>query len=290
MKAPSIRWGLYLMVALATCGSASALGTEELGNKPLNDANYTSWPGIMPVVNHPSRVYQQWVNGNELLFYAGDMTALNDTLQKFSRTGCKPLEVVLRPGPGVARTFAQKPVSCQWRLQLMSRVSGYLLSRDRGKEVWPDHPVLTVYVGNGIELEKLVLPAGMQVTSLTTAKLRALGGFKSTDKTVRGWTAGQLVALDPYDEGSRDAIAAMLKDDDNWVRLNAAHSLVAFGKKALPVLPQLRDALATDDAMLREAVRKTIQEIEKAEGREALERSHNELSAQIDQFVAARTK
>ena len=56
---------LASLVLIACCGPARALGTEDFGNAPLNAANYTDWPGIMPVVNHPSRVYHWWVNGNE---------------------------------------------------------------------------------------------------------------------------------------------------------------------------------------------------------------------------------
>jgi len=53
------------------------LGEEHFGNAALNEANFQDWPGIMPLVNHPSRVYHSWVNGNEHFYYRGDTPALN---------------------------------------------------------------------------------------------------------------------------------------------------------------------------------------------------------------------
>ena len=45
------------------------MGFEHVGNAPLNAVNYREWKGVMPVVNHPSRVYHTWVNGNEHFYY-----------------------------------------------------------------------------------------------------------------------------------------------------------------------------------------------------------------------------
>lgn len=75
---------MAVVLAAATAGGALALGEEDFGNKPLNAANFTDWPEIMPVVNHTSRVYHVWVNGNEYMYSAGDVAALNDTLQNLA--------------------------------------------------------------------------------------------------------------------------------------------------------------------------------------------------------------
>ena len=58
----------------------------------------------MPVVNHTSRVYHTWVNGNEHFYYQGNLDALNDTLRKFAQEKAVR-EVVLRPGPGMTTSF-----------------------------------------------------------------------------------------------------------------------------------------------------------------------------------------
>src|SRR6185369_288127 len=134
----------------------------------------------------------------------------------------------------------------------------------------------------------LRVPAGLPVISVTDVKRRVRDGLKSQDQSVRGWTNGELAALDPYDPESRDAIAGMLKDKENWVRLNAVGALQLMGRTAQPALPQLRAAMDTDDAQLKEAVQKAIQEIEQAEDKSAAERVHRETMERIRQFLASR--
>ena len=70
MLAP-LRAAAALVLAVALAAQALAEGTEEFGNKPLSPASYETWPGIAEVVNDKSRVYQNWVNGNENMYYAG---------------------------------------------------------------------------------------------------------------------------------------------------------------------------------------------------------------------------
>src|SRR4051812_398772 len=69
------------MSVLALSCSAWGLGTEDFGNKPLAEANYKEWKGIMPVVNDKARVYSNWVNGNEHFYYTGKAKELNAALE-----------------------------------------------------------------------------------------------------------------------------------------------------------------------------------------------------------------
>src|SRR5436309_2184984 len=87
------------LLVLGLSGRAWALGEEDFGNAALNEANFQDWPGIMPLVNHPSRVYHTWVNGNEHFYYRGDIAALNDALRKFAASKAEVHEVLLRPPP-----------------------------------------------------------------------------------------------------------------------------------------------------------------------------------------------
>jgi hypothetical protein len=240
----------------------------------------------MPVVNHPSRVYHLWVNGNEQCFYQGDLAALNDTLGKFARL---PGEVVLRPGPGETHSLQKdRAIPFSWHLQMYGGISRYLQGLEGGKQVWSDRPVLTVYVGGPIELNKLEIPKGATLLSITAVKKRTLEGLKSRDKTVRGWGAGVLTSLDPHDVESREAVAALLKDPDNWVRLNAAHSLPLFGKAAQANLPALRENLNSPDPQLKEAAAEGIRKIEAAQPQLDSDRRHEELLKEIDRYVASR--
>lgn len=290
MKAAMLKrvmWAAALVVAC--CGTAWALGEEDFGNEPLNAVNFNEWPGVMPVVNHPSRVYHQWVNGNEQCYYQGDVAALNDTLRKFAEVKTETRDVVLRPGPGQASSFdGSRKLPFSWHLQLYGGISKYVLGLPEGKKVWSDHPVLTVYTGGVIDLSKVEIPQGVTLLSVTEVKKRTREGLKSKDKTVRGWGAGVLASLDAYDPESREAVTVLLSDPDNWVRLNAAHSLPTFGKAAQPALPLLRKALETDDKDLKDAAQGSIQQIEQAHSAPDAERQHQAQLALIDRFVARR--
>lgn len=275
------------LLVVACCGTVRALGEEDFGNEPLNAANFNEWPGVMPVVNHPSRVYHQWVNGNEQCYYQGDVTALNDTLRKFAGVQTEARNVVLRPGPGEVSNFVEtRKVQFSWHLQMYGGISKYVLGLEDGKKVWSDHPVLTVYTGGTIDLNKVEIPKGVTLLSVTEVKKRTREGLKSKDKTVRGWGAGVLASLDAYDPESLQAVTALLSDPDNWVRLNAVHSLPTFGKAAQPALPLLRKNLETDDKDLKEAAQGSIGKIEQAAATPDAERRHREQLAQIDRFVA----
>ena len=65
------------IVGQLSAQQAFALATDEVGNKPLSELNYTEWKGIMPLVNDKARVYQVWVNGNEHFYFKGTTKPLN---------------------------------------------------------------------------------------------------------------------------------------------------------------------------------------------------------------------
>ena len=132
------------------------------------------------------------------------------------------------------------------------------------------------------------LPKGTPAVSVQDVKKRVREALKSKDMTVRGWGAGELIALDPYDADDRDVVAGLLKDPENWVRLNAAGALSVMGKMAQPAVPALREALNTNDEQLKERVQETLLKIEKAPDRSREETAHRELLARIQQVITAQ--
>jgi len=284
--------GRFLVLSTAlvlAAGAARALGMETYGNSPLSDANYRDWPGLMPVINHESRIYAWWVNGNEQFFYEGDAEAANGALRRLAAAADLAPEVVLRPGPATTQNFARdKTLAYDWNLHVIGGVAAHLRTRDRGDRIWVKHPVLTLRTGGKIDLARLSMPPGLKVTRLAQLKQRYREALDSRDQTVRGWGAGELAALDPYDEAGVTAIQALLADPDNWVRLNAAGSLATFGRKARPALPALRAARATEDARLRERIDEAIRTIEAAPDTSAAEQDHADQLRRIDAFLAVR--
>src|SRR5687768_3757719 len=111
-------WAVLAIVGSLTTQRAWGLGTETVGNEPLHEANYTDWKGIMPVINDKSRVYSNWVNGNEHFFYKSTTRELNAALVEFAKIEVKTHEVLLRPAPGIAHTFGRKEIPFNWELHI----------------------------------------------------------------------------------------------------------------------------------------------------------------------------
>jgi len=278
--------GLSVIVLLA-CGASQgwALGTEDFGNGPLIELNYKDWPGIMPLVNDPSRVYHSWVNGSEHFYYRGDVAAVNNALTNLAGVAAGPHEVVLRPGPGITHSFNHgQEIRFDWMLHLMGGISRHETTLDQGTKVWPKSPRITIHVDGKLDLQSLQVPKGVTLVSVDELSRRGREALASSDKTVRGWGAGELARLDPFNAENLSAIAKLLDDKDNWVRRNAAGALASFGKKAEPLLPTLREQLKTDDKQLQSQLEETIKKIEQAEDTTAAEREHRAIQEKIRKF------
>ncbi len=235
------RLALTMVVAVSCALSPKVygLGTEDFGNAPLNAANYREWKGVMPVVNHESRVYHTWVNGNEHFYYEGDNDALNDALRKFAAIEADVREVVLRPGQGETKTFGGKRIPYDWLLHIQGGISK---REEEGTNIWDKHPTMAVFVGGDhIELEKIKIPEGVVVLEVADLTERYLEGLKSDDHTVRGYAAYFLARVDPFNRQHVDAIAKLVDDENEWVRSMAAGAL-ARCREAIETIENAEDA------------------------------------------------
>jgi hypothetical protein len=274
------------LLALTVPTTAWALGEEQIGNEPLSAANYEKWPGLVEVVNDKARVYYSWVNGNENFYYFGTIAELNAALANFAKSELKEHEVVIRPDAGHVGSFhGENKFTFQWHLQIMDGIAGHLTTRDKGDLVWNKHPRLTIHVGSDIDLAKLEIPKGVKLLDVTDLSARAREGTGSKDKTVRGWCAGVIAHLDPHNADNQAAIEGLLKDEDDWVRLNAAGSIPLFGAKAKTALPALKECLDSKDEGLKASAQQAIESIESAEADEAADRKHAESLERIEKFI-----
>jgi hypothetical protein len=127
----------FVALFLAWPATVLALGTESFGNAPV--VKQRDWAeGIVDVVNLKSRVYSQWVNGNENFFYRGDAQALNEALRKYAAVNDTVRQLILLPGSGKTLTFDRKPVDFDWQLHVPSGIYKAVSKRS--------HAVMTVYV------------------------------------------------------------------------------------------------------------------------------------------------
>jgi len=153
--------GLVLILGQFLPERAWGLGSEQFGNKALPEANYTEWKGIMPVINDESRVFQQWVNGNESFYYAGKAKEVYAALAHFAKVEVKHHVVVLRNGPALAQSFQMLAIPYNWQLHVVGGIAKIKAVDDVEDLDWQKDPVLTVYLGDGIDLKSLEVPAGV---------------------------------------------------------------------------------------------------------------------------------
>lgn len=272
MQLPRAGWPCVLamivgFVPAISPRAAFGLGEETIGNTPLSDANYTSWPGIMPLVNDTHRVYHSWVNGHECFYYQGDERALNAALEAFSRLDVERRELAVVPGAKVVKSFdGARRFTAVWHVQLMGGISAHLTTVDRGALVWPRHPRLTICVTESLDLAKLKIPSNIHVVGLETLKTRCREAIaESTDRSVRGWGLGTLAGLDAHDPRSLEFLLERLGDEDAWVRLNAAGAVSNFGALARPKLELLKELHAKEaDERTKTSLDGTIVAIEAA--------------------------
>lgn len=277
---------VLLSVAILMCTTArQAHGAAEqhFGNRPLNEFSYQQWKSIMPVINHESRVYHTWVNGNEHFYYSGSTKALNDILQKFAALDVDVREVVLRPGPKKVMTFNKKEqIGYNCLLHIQGGISRH---EEEGTNVFDKYPTMTVFVDDGnITLERIKIPPDVTLIELADLRGRYLKGLESKNRSVRGYTAFFLAGVDVYNGSNVFAITKLLEDEDMWVRLMAANSLSRFGRKAEPALPTLKKGLKDSNERIRNRFRETIEKIETAKDTTEAEQKHNRILKKISQF------
>jgi hypothetical protein len=168
------RFAFFLLVVHWLAQHACALGTEEHGNKPLVAQNYAEWKDIMPVINDKARVYQRWVNGNEHFFFRGKTKELNAALANFAKIEAKHHVVVFRPGAAAEPTFdKQTLISYNWQLHVVGGIAKARATDDPEDLEWQKWPVLTVYVDDNIDLDKLKIPAGVTVRTVAPREKEA---------------------------------------------------------------------------------------------------------------------
>ena len=276
---------ILLSVAILMCTTgrqAHGWAQRQIGNKPFHEINYQQWKGIMPVINHESRVYYTWVNGNEHFYYRGSTKALNDILQKFAALGVDVREVVLRPGPEKVMTFKKEPIGYNCLLHIQGGISRH---EEEGTNVFDKYPTMTVFVdGSNITLERIKIPAGVALVEVADLRGRYLKGLESKDRRVRGSAPIFLAKVDVYNESNVLAIARLLEDEDSWVRSMAVAALSIFGQKAGPALPALRRGMQDSNGRRRDYFQETIEKIEAAEDTTEAEQKHRRILKKISQF------
>jgi hypothetical protein len=275
-----------LVVSFQIAPDAHGAATVTWGNEPMPAPNYTDWPNIMPVINHRSRVYAWWVNGNEMFYFRGDNDALNAALRDFAKVGTDQRIVVLRPGPDAAGTLDQKEtVPYDWNLHLMGGIAKAMVGRHGGPTPWDAWPTVTIRIGGNVALEKIEMAKGVKVMHAGDMAAVLRERLKSENAQVRGYAALELPDIAPYNADDARAVAALLETDDDWQLQMAASSLSRYGHLAKFALPKLREGLKHEKEHVRKRFTEVIETIENAKHDAEAEKAHRESVQRIDTFV-----
>lgn len=151
------------LFVLGVCETGSGAATEEFGPDSVighPTAPQPEWPeGIVALPRHPSRVYSNWVNGNENFYFRATPGQAAELLTLFSQARMRDHEV------GIARY--EKPVptlmkgdAFEYNVSLQV-LSGLVLSMYRREKATGDtfEPCLTLYVGDDVAwINQLKLP------------------------------------------------------------------------------------------------------------------------------------
>lgn len=280
-----------VVVAALTSGygsTALGLGNETFGNAPK--AEQPDWaPGVLAVVNLESRVYSNWVNGNENFFYRGTAEALNEALKKFAAVQAEVKEVVVRPGPGETRAFDGRPVACDWQLHVPSGIYLHMAKREQGTQADFRHATFTVFVHDrGIALDRIRIPAGVTVIGLPELVERYVKALQNADAHVRGHAAYLLGSTAPCADGVIGPLSERLADTSEYVQRFAAGALGHLGSTAVPALGALKKGLEDKNENVRKACQEAMTKIEGAAAAPA--KQDRKLCERIRRFQQAYAK
>lgn len=280
---------------VVTATELRRLGEETIGNGPLAAENYRQWPEIVPMVNHSSRVYQCWINGDERMYYDGSIETLNALLKLFAAMPMEPLEIVVLPGPGLVTTFdGGQEFKHHCDLHLVSGMATINHQKDKGDVLWPKLPRLTLRIDATMDLQELRLPTNCRVVSMNELKLRYISALDSSDPSIRAAGLSSVAELDPYDQSSLKLIADRLADTSHWGAFRVALCLPRFGPDGASFVRQFDDRFDDAPEFLQQQWRCVRLRIE-AVNTEALRKSfeeyrdaHEKLCDKMDQFLKSQ--
>ena len=161
---------------------------SEEGNKPQPASNYKDLPGVIDLVNQPSRQLLQWINGAESFSYSGDTDALNHALQLFTKIDSSTHRVILRPGPLYDKY--------DWQIHIVQGIARAGIKHHNTESVQDVAPTFVIYVSDKLKLDSLVIPANVQVQQISDLRTRYMKAQQSGNNATKRVAARSVKAID----------------------------------------------------------------------------------------------
>jgi hypothetical protein len=215
------------------------MGQESFGPAGEHISRTSDWPkGIEDVLRHPSRVYWNWVNGNEHAYYDGDTDTVNELIDLFAKTDLICHHVIIRPGRPSARSFHGKLTPYTVEFHIPSGIYLHHVRQYAETGLYPMIPWLILHVDNRLaeHLGELKVPSNV---------------------TLRGFThrvEDALAQLDAHDRSMSSRAISVLGD---------------AGDASPPIVEALTQASEDEDEYIRNAAQRAVKQIERANDPEA---------------------
>jgi hypothetical protein len=244
--------------------AASGAVTQQFGGPlPVSPQKYLEWPGLATLLKYGEPVCWNWFNGDEDFYYAGDVESVNETLRLFANVQLKFHRVIIRRGPGIVWEFGNSTHSEEFTWSINPK-GEYGANGATEGFLWKPEPTLSIYITEDLELDKLKIPQSIAMVEIADASRAMLNGLPNTYRTISGWGAFVLAGDVSAEETRIDALVNLLKNGDDWVRVNTLGAIANQGSKAPAVAEAIRPLLDSDDEQMKKRAQKTFDIIEAA--------------------------
>ncbi|MBI4578721.1 MAG: HEAT repeat domain-containing protein, partial [Planctomycetes bacterium] len=244
---------LTAAVGLGGAGSAHGLGQEEFG--PSDQVSSSSdWPvGVREVLVHPSRVYSFWVNGNEQAYFEGDLDAINEVIDLYSKIRMKDHDLIVLPGTGEARSFSGQTVYYMLGFEVPSGIYLHHAMEKAKTGLYTLTPRLTLKTDSDLakDLDRIRIPGNITLKALPYEPADCIRTLKSSDRYDQSLAARRLGEIGPPAVEAVGDLIEALDDTYEYVRANAAWALGQIGRRDDTVIGALEKAAKDENDSVR---------------------------------------
>lgn len=139
---------MCFFVALLACMTITkiclGLAEERIGPVDKSPTQPGSPAGIGQILQHQSRVYSIWVNGNENVYFQSDGEQINALIKLFSKMRLRDHQVTIKSGRPTTNTFKGIEVAYNVNLHVLSGIALFVHKENKSPETY--EPTLTIYV------------------------------------------------------------------------------------------------------------------------------------------------
>lgn len=163
---------LLVAVWVLFCGARASHGmaTEQVGPdsaQPHPTTAQPGWPaGIIKLLEHESRVYSIWVNGNENFYFKASQDEINELIQRFSQMRMRDHELRIKVGKKHVKPFDGEQIAYNVNFHLLEGIALFMTRMGEGPQT--NEPTLTLYLDpadDQVLVDRLTIPDHIIINS-----------------------------------------------------------------------------------------------------------------------------